>query len=640
ATGDFRRSLEVVRETNPLPSICATICAHPCENECRRGQVDKPLSIRALKRVAVENGGPLTPPPRPSAQRKKVAIIGSGPAGLTAAHDLAFMGYRVTVFEKEPHPGGAIMNYVPLYRLPRDLVKRDIANIQALGVDIKTGKALGQDISIDGLRRQGYKAILLSLGLPVSRTLNIPGVSTEGVLLTLPFLKAANFEGYRLPPGKTVIIIGGGNVAIDTARSALRAGAKAVKLVCLEAHDEMPAYPWEIEEAAEEGIVMNCSWGPKQIVVRNGKIEVLECVAVKAVFDAQGRFNPTFHEDRCTFVEGDLVILAIGQAADVAWLPQQGVPLNQRGQLGYDPATMATGREGVFACGEVVLGPGSAVRAMSHGRRAALAMDAYLRGEKLTFEEPTPLPKLDQGVQGQVKGMDRQAVPLVAVTKRVTCFDQVDLGYTPEVAVREARRCLNCGNGARILEEKCIACLTCVRVCPYGVPVVQKAGEVEIRAEQCQACGICVGECPANAIAFRMAGVEDIPERLAAALAGGRKEAVFYCAYDNLYMKGTDTTGMVAVPCLGKIDIKHLFQAVALGAERVFLVGCNDGDCPYQKTLVWAQRRVDTARKALGEAGLGGVTVQLLRLEPPQFASLPQQLAQAAAAAAQSEAKR
>ncbi|MDP6510768.1 MAG: FAD-dependent oxidoreductase, partial [Dehalococcoidia bacterium] len=640
ATGDFRRSLALVMETNPLPSICATICSHPCENECRRGHADKPLSIRALKRVAIENGGPLVPPAGAAATGQSVAVIGSGPAGLTAAHDLAVMGHRVTVFEKEDAPGGAVMNYIPLYRLPRDLASRDIASIQALGVDIQTGKALGKDLTIDGLKQQGYQAVVLGLGLPLSRGLNIPGADSEDVLLTLPFLKAINHEGYRLPADRTVIVIGGGNVAIDTARSALRAGAKAIKMVCLESHDEMPAYPWEIEEAAEEGIEMNCSWGPKQIIAQNGRVSVLECKAVKSVFDDQGRFNPTFHEDRCTLIGGDIVILAIGQASDVSWLPQQGVSLNERGQLTYDPNTMATEKEGVFACGEVVTGPGSAVRSMSQGRKAALAVDAYLRGEQFAFEEPASLPQLDEGVKSHVKTVDRNAVPAIEVDRRIGCFDLVDLGYTADTGIKEARRCLNCGNGAQLIEDKCVACLTCVRVCPYGVPVAGEAGKIDIRVDQCQACGICVGECPANAISFRMAGVEDIPKRLEAALAGGKKEAVFFCAYNSHYLGGADTTGMVGIPCLGKIDVQHILKAAALGAERVFLVGCSDDDCPYQKTMVWAQRRADTARNILREAGLGHVLVEMLDLETQQFGSLPQHLVQAAQQAVQSEEKK
>ena len=626
ATGDFHRSAEIVLETNPLPFICATICAHPCETKCRRNQADKPLSIRALKRVAMEQGRPSTSPAPTPTRSEKVAVIGSGPAGLTAAHDLARLGYRVTVFERDALPGGHMAYSVPLYRLPRELVKRDIEAIQALGVDIQTNKALGRDLTITGLKRRGFKAVLLALGLPLSRKLRVPGEEGEGVLLALPFLRAVNLEGYRLPPGKRVIVIGGGNVAFDTARTALRAGAQGVRLVCLEAPHEMPAYPWEIEEAHEEGIEINCSWGPKEIIRRNGKVAVIECMAVKAVFDEQGRFNPSFHQDRCTLIEGDLIILAIGQAADVATLPQVGIPLSERGQLVFQPEAMTTGKDGVFACGEVTLGPGSAVRAMAHGRKAALAIDASLKGVPFTFQEPPALGDLAKEVVEDIKRVPRNPVPLLEPAHRIKVFDYIDLGYPLHTGAREARRCLNCGNGAELIEEKCIACLTCVRVCPYGVPVVQAAGKVDIRVDQCQACGICVGECPANAIAFRMPGVEDIPQRIEAAMAGRRKELVFFCSYDTVFLQGQVASGMIGIPCLGKIDIKHLLQAVGLGAERVFLVGCADADCPYQHTLVWAQRRVDTANSLLKAAGLGE-RIRLLQLAPEEFARLPEFLA-------------
>jgi formate dehydrogenase beta subunit len=624
ASGDFNRAAQIVLETNPLPFICATICAHPCEEKCRRGQVDQPLSIRALKRVAMEHGKrEASPAPTPS-HPESVAVIGSGPAGLTAAHDLARMGYGVTIFEREAMPGGAMAHHVPLYRLPRELVKRDIEAIQALGVNIQTNTALGRDVTLEQLKRQGFRAVVLSLGLPLSRKLRIPGEEGEGVLLALPFLRAVNLEGYRLPPGKRVIVIGGGNVAIDAARSALRAGAKTVLMVCLEAPQEMPASPWEIAEAREEGIEINCSWGPKQVIRHNDKVAVIECMAVKAVFDAQGRFNPSFYEDRCTMIEGDIIILAIGQAADIGVLPKLGIPLNERGHLVFDPQTMTTGKEGVFACGEVILGPGAAVRAMAHARRAALVVDAYLRREKFTFEEPSALGTLAPEVVEDIRRIERQPVPLLEVPRRVTSFEEVDLGYAPQVGAQEARRCLNCGNGAELLEEKCIACLTCVRVCPYGVPVVRAAGKVDIRVDQCQACGICVSECPARAIAFRMPAAEDIPRRIGAAMNRERKELVFFCSYDTVLVQSADISGMIPVPCLGKIDIRHLLQAVELGAERIALIGCADADCPYQRTLRWAQCRVDTANRLLQAAGLGEGRVKLLQLAPQEFARLPE----------------
>ncbi|MBI4288114.1 MAG: FAD-dependent oxidoreductase [Chloroflexi bacterium] len=628
ARGEFDRALEVVRETNPLPIICATICSHPCENKCRRGKVDLPLSIRALKRVAVEQGKS-PPPAKPKAQRsQKVAVIGSGPAGLTAAHDLAHLGYSVTILERDAAPGGAMTNFVPIYRLPREWIKRDIDAITALGVTIKTNHELGKNVTIADLKKQGFNAILLAMGLPVSRTPGVPGENSEGVMLALPFLRSVNQEGYRLPPDKMVIVVGGGNVAIDVARSALRAGAAGVRMVCLEAPHEMPASPWEVEEAKEEGIDINCSWGPKQIIVRNGKLGVLECKKVKSVFDAQGRFNPSFYEEQCTLIEGDIIIMAIGQGSDLKMLPDMGVNLNERKQLVFDAKTMTTSQEGVFACGEVTTGPGSAVRAMSTGRRAALAIDGYLKGEKVVFTEPLPLGELAPEVVNGVKRIERNVVPAQDPALRVKNFNIADLGYDAVLGLKEARRCLNCGNGAHLIEEKCIACLTCVRVCPYNVPVTRN-GKVDIRVDQCQACGICVAECPVNAIGFRMPGVEDIPQRIETAMKGSKQELGFYCSYDSYYLRGVNTQGMIGIPCLAKIDTKHLLKAFELGAERAFLAGCMDADCPFTGNLEWAQRRVDTVNSLLKDAGLGEGRVKMLKVEPDQFKNLTQLVAAA-----------
>ncbi len=628
ARGEFDRAMEIVREVNPLPVICATICAHPCETKCRRSKVDQALSIRALKRVAVEQGK--TPAPtKIQPQNQKVAVIGSGPAGLTAAHDLARLGYSVTIFERDSAPGGAMTNFLPIYRLPRDLVNKDIEAITALGVEIKTNQELGKNLTIAGLKRRGYKATLLAMGLPVSRTPGVPGENLEGVLLALPFLKSVNLEGFRFPPHKTVVVIGGGNVAIDVARSALRAGAETVRMVCLEAPHEMPAYPWEIEEAKEEGIEINCSWGPKQVMARNGQLAVLECKKVKTVFDAQGRFNPSFYEEQCTLIEGDVVIMSIGQGSDLKMLPDMGINLNERGQLVFDAKAMTTSLAGVFACGEMTTGPGSAVRAMATGRKAALAVAAYLKGGQAVFTEPIAYGDLSSEIISNVKRIERNKVPAQEATSRLKNFSIVDLGYSPEISLQEARRCLNCGNGAQLIEDKCIACLTCVRVCPYNVPVATTAGKIDIRVDQCQACGICVGECPVNAISFRMSGVEDIPQRIEAALKGGRKELGFYCSYDSYYLRGVKIQDMIGIPCLGKIDTKHLLKAFELGAERVYLAGCGDADCPFIKTLEWAQRRVDTVNGILKDVGLGEGRVKMLKLTPEQFKNLPEQVSAA-----------
>ena len=241
ATGDFDRALAIIKETNPLPFICGTICAHPCEDDCRRNDVDEPVSIRGLKRFAVEYGRASVPPAGAQKDKGKVAIIGAGPSGLTAAFDLARRGCAVTVFDREPAAGGAVRHYIPLYRLPDEVIDRDIEEIAAQGVTFRFGVELGRDLTIEKLEQEGYQAILLALGLPVSRGLNIPGVEGEGIFYALPFLKQVKREGFKFEGSPTVIVIGGGNVAMDVARSAVRCGAGKVKVVCLESTEEMPA---------------------------------------------------------------------------------------------------------------------------------------------------------------------------------------------------------------------------------------------------------------------------------------------------------------------------------------------------------------------------------------------------------------
>ncbi|HEX77640.1 MAG TPA: FAD-dependent oxidoreductase [Dehalococcoidia bacterium] len=642
AQGNFGEALRLIKDTNPLPSICATICAHPCEAECRRGQVDEALSIRALKRAAVDFGCSPTPP-APAPRGERVAIIGSGPAGLTAAHDLARLGYQVTVFEREAILGGALAQFVPLYRLPRDRIQGDIEGIRALGVEFRTDSALGRDFTVAELKGRGYRAVLLGLGLPLSRSLPLPGFDMKDVWPALPFLRDANLYGRRIQPGKTVIVIGGGNVAIDVARSALRAGAARVRLVCLESPEEMPAFPWEIKEAAEEGVEINCSWGPKRILGEDGQVTSLETVAVKAVFDDQGRFNPTFYEDRTAIFEGDIVIVAIGQAADLSCLKDSDIQVTERGQLIFDPVTLATTAEGVFTCGEVATGPGTAVKAMASGRQAALSIHRYLQGEPLTkVEEPQPLGKLDQGVTAAVIRQERQPVPLLEVAQRIRNFDYIDLGYAVETAVREARRCLSCGAGARRVEDKCIDCLTCVRVCPYEVPVVTPATSVDIRADQCQACGICVMECPARAIAFGSSRFEDMERELEQAMAkvtpGGAtppRLVLFYCYYgvnappglaDFLKANITPGVALVKVPCLAKLGVPYLLKAFELGANGVLIVDCGDRECIYAQAALWVRRRMESARRVLEGLGLRKEQIELVCLPEERFQDLGERM--------------
>ena len=612
ATGDFDQALAIIKETNPLPFVCGTICAHHCEDECRRNDVDKPPSIRGLKRFAVENGkAKVLPLPDGPDLKGKIAIIGAGPAGLTAAFDLTRRGAEVTVFEREEAAGGAVRHYIPLYRLPDEAIDQDIDEIAEQGVEFKYGVELGKDITIEQLESEGYKAVILALGLPVSRGLNIPGTEGDGVLYALPFLKAVKREGFKFEGSPSVAVIGGGNVAMDVARSALRAGASKVKLACLECDDEMPAFEWEIEEAKEEGVEFNTSWGPHAITREGGKVKGLEVVECTCVFDPDGRFNPTLNEENKKMLDADIIIYAIGQGGDPEPLRNE-IELNERGQVVFNPNKMTTSREGVFSCGEMITGPGSAVQAMGNGRLAAQAAAAYLKGTdfdtaRVEYEKKPVLDKLDEKVAGEIGQMERYPIPMISPEERVRHFKQAELGYTVETAVCEARRCLTCAAGAQQDEELCVHCLTCVRICPYDVPVVNADGKVTVRNEQCQACGLCLSFCPVYAIKFRAPYVQDAinaiepaVEKLLARRNGEPAVLAITCSYGAFAMpefvnKEWKNIEVVRYPCVGKLDTSHLLKALECGADKVAVVGCSESDrfeCQYKDVSYWSGKKV------------------------------------------------
>src|ERR1700726_3735867 len=373
AEGRFEEASRLAREPNPLASICGRVCAHPCETACRRGEIDRPISIRALKRFLTEQYGPESKRPvnvnEGRGQKKlpyKVAVVGGGPVGLSAAHDLALMGYAVTIFEAPPVAGGMLYLGIPEYRLPRDVVEAQVREILETGdITLKLNHAAGRDFTISELRRQGFDAVLIAVGAHRSRDLSIPGVDLDGVHKGIDFLLNVNL-GYKFTIGKKVVVIGGGNVAMDVARSAarevlkqhageaagevaserniawvaghemvdislsaLRMGAREVGIVCLENRQQMPAALEEIEEAEVEGIVLHDGRGPKQVVGRNGKVAGLETLKTKWVFDSSGRFNPAFYENSESVIECDTVIMAIGQTAKLDFLkPEDGVQIS------------------------------------------------------------------------------------------------------------------------------------------------------------------------------------------------------------------------------------------------------------------------------------------------------------------------
>ncbi|MGA1790939.1 MAG: FAD-dependent oxidoreductase [bacterium] len=642
--GEFDEAVEIIKETNPLPFICATICAHHCENECRRRNADEALSIRSLKRAAMDFGDIKAERTSITSEGEMVAIIGSGPSGLTAAHDLAQLGYRVNVIEKESILGGALVNYIPLYRLPRDLIERDIDTIKDLGVKFETNLALGRDMKIADLRSKGYRAILISTGLPISRGLLLPGFDMKNVWLALPFLQDVNLNAKHIDHGKRVIVIGGGNVAIDVARSALRAGAAKVKLVCLESRKEMPAFPWEIQEAEEEGVEINCSWGPKCVLSEEGMVCALETIGVASVFDEHGRFSPTFCEEKSSVIEGDIVIIAIGQATDLSFLKGNEIEFSERGGIAFDPITLATSADGIFTCGELINGPGTAVEAMASGRRAALSIHHYLQGIPFTnLEESRSLVQLDEEVISLIKRQVRQPAPLLGVDKRIKNFDYIELGYTEKMSVCEAGRCLSCGAGARRVEEKCIDCLTCVRICPYHVPIVTPAPEnsVEIREDQCQSCGICVVECPARAIDFNSPCFEDMDRELEKSLAqtdapdAHPDVLLLYCYYNTDAILGLtpllkkrleSKVALLKAPCVAKLGVSFFLKAFEMGANGVLILDCNDNDCIYSRAALWLERRLEIMREVLKQLKPDRELLKMIRMSGARFRDLEREV--------------
>jgi NADPH-dependent glutamate synthase beta subunit-like oxidoreductase/NAD-dependent dihydropyrimidine dehydrogenase PreA subunit len=510
----FEEAYRYARDPNPMASICGRVCAHPCETACRRGAIDKPISIRALKRFLTERYGPESRHPIEPQRRAteklpyRVAIIGSGPVGLSAAHDLALMGYSVTIFEAAPLAGGMLCLGIPEYRLPRSVVEAQVREILDLGdITLKLNHAAGRDFTVSGLRREGFDAVVIAVGAHRSRDLSIPGIETDGVLKGIDFLLNSNL-GYRFSIGKRVVVIGGGNVAMDVARSAarevvkqhagglpesvpseeniaavathemmdislsaLRMGAREVNIVCLEHRHEMPAALEEIEEAEAEGIVMHAGFGPKQVLARDGRVAGLEVIKTKWVFDSAGRFNPAFYDNSESVIECDTVILAIGQTTKLDFLTaEDGVEVSPRGLIVADRQSLATTAPGIFAGGDCVFGPRLIIDSVGDGKRIAIGIDEHLRGTK----HPDPQIEVEVLERHQMStgymNISRQAVPMLPLDRR-TGVTEVEIGYDEEAAVAEASRCLRCWintvfEGNEDDGSRCVLCGGCVDVCP------------------------------------------------------------------------------------------------------------------------------------------------------------------------------
>ncbi len=607
ARGDLETGYQIAHDPNPLSTICGRICGAPCETACRRGSVEpdwQPIAIRPLKRVLTERYGPeasrlpghateaaeVTPPDddhtlpgqgttalysparwsrsklealnaMPGRKHGRVAVIGAGPAGLTVAHDLALLGHDVTIYEAGPKTGGMIRYGVPVYRIDQEAMDLEIQSILDLGVKILFNTPIGKSITLPDLRRQ-YDAVFLGLGLMQGRKLNVEGANLDGVITAVDLLLNYNL-GYKVTLGKRVLVVGGGDVAMDAARTALRLGqltadmqdslnqteARAdeesdavhaaldvartalrlgvsdVKMIALESWEELPASKFEIEEALEEGITIHPRVGPNRILGQDGKVTGLEVIEVASVFDENRRFSPKFKPGTEKIWECDSIILAIGQAADLAALGgADDVRLSPRGLVEINQATGQTSAPDVFAGGDVAYGPRLIINAVRDGHLAALGIEERLQGRTLNTAVATEWTDLPRHTM--YPGWTKQAhtkPPALPVDRR-TGISVVELGYSVEDAKTQGQRCLECSVNTVFNGEKCILCNACVDVCPWNclkiVSLDQMQGDTALETviyalagdqqegvaamikddEACTRCALCADRCPTDAI--------------------------------------------------------------------------------------------------------------------------------------------
>ena len=444
----YAEAAAVIREKTPFPSVLGRVCFHDCEIECRRSQINEPIAICALKRFAMDYDSELWKSKisiKPSTG-KKVAIVGSGPSGLTAAYYLRRLGHSVTVFEANSYLGGMLRLGIPEYRLPRAVLQKDLDHILSIGIEIQTDKVIGEHISLDDLKEQGFAATFLAIGAQNTKKLNIEGLTLPNILWGLDFLKKVNL-GEEVKVTDNIVVIGGGNVAIDVALTAKRLGAKNVQLTCLECRDEMPAHEWEIQKAIDEGISLDCSWGPKRIIDKDGEISEIELIHCDSVYDDKDIFNPVFNDTNTKSIKTQMIILAIGQIPDLSLLESENkINISASGLIQVKEGTLETNILGIFAGGEVINSPSSVVDAIEMGRKAASSIDKFLggNGEIEEFLLETDIPDPNLGRDESFYDKSRVQMPLLSLKQRQSSFNEIELGFDETLAVEEANRCLKC----------------------------------------------------------------------------------------------------------------------------------------------------------------------------------------------------
>lgn len=479
--GRFDEALESIMMENPFPGVCGRVCFHPCEEKCARIPLDEGIATNALERAAFDYAAhPSTPAKRP-ATGKSVAVVGSGPAGLTCAYYLALLGHRVTVFEAQPLAGGIPRMQIPEYRLPAAIVDREVRQVEALGVEIRVNQYIDAP-AFERLRAE-HDACFIATGAPVSQRLGIPGEGLPGVIGALEFLRLARL-GCAPTVGKNVVVIGGGNVATDSARLARRLGAEQVTMVCLESRDTMPAYRTEIELAEAEGVRINPCWGVRQIIGGHGRITGLELKSCTSTLDKDGRFNPTYDEKVSCVIPADFVVAAIGQTTDLSFADSA---IRAGSRIKADPETLATALPGVFAGGDVASPIRSIVQAIASGKRAAISIDLYLTGgdrnalaaagigatsmrSYMAGGNAAPRNRVPEEPEPAYFGPPRRQQPsMLPAEERTASLREVNQGLRREQAILEARRCFRCSQYEPPLvlyPDECWFCGTCVEECP------------------------------------------------------------------------------------------------------------------------------------------------------------------------------
>jgi NADPH-dependent glutamate synthase beta subunit-like oxidoreductase/ferredoxin len=542
AEGRFEEGYILAREPNPVAAMCSYVCSAPCERACRRGDIDRPLAIRAMKRFLVEwheaSGIPdLMPAITPREER--VAVIGAGPAGLAVSRELATRGYQVTVFDSLPFGGGTMLIGVPAFRLPREAIEMDVRLVERLGVTFRFDTTVGIDVPFEELQRD-YDAIAITAGAMNPVYLDVPGADLDGVRYGIDFMKVANL-GQELTVGKNVVVIGGGYTAMDCSRTSLRYGAENVTIAYRRTRSELVVDEEELGETEREGVRLEFLVSPMELLGEDGRLTGVRFIRNKlGEPDASGRRSPIPIPGSEFVVPADTVIPAVSQAADLSFLPVDGAFEVNRGRIKVDPATYATNVRGVFACGDFVTGPTTLIESAGHGKKAAYAIDRYLAGR--TDVTVTPNVRITSSWRHDMPEfydvLPRQHIPMVDLPARMPSVDPtvnfstpVELGYDTTAAVAESTRCLMCNYNIWFDPFRCVLCGACADVCPEGVihmvdvnqlktegllPEIEEAygwsqgAAMILDEERCIRCALCVKRCPFDAITMERFELQEI----------------------------------------------------------------------------------------------------------------------------------